>query len=125
MKFKALPVTSLEDATIDFEQLSSRTILDSSATNFLQLLAAGTSRFTSGTGSVVFTAASNTPSVAVAHGLGVKPQRFWAITTNGFAAAAWMQVDVIANWSTTTVAVAGFCYTSITATVAFQWFAVG
>lgn len=125
MRFKALPVTSLEDATVDFEQLQTRAILDSTAQNFMQLLTAGTSRFTSGTGTCTFTAASNTPSVNVSHGLGKVPQRFWAQTTNGFGAACWMQVDVVGNWTTSVVAVAGFCYTNITATVTFQWFAVG
>lgn len=37
MKFKSLPITSLEDATVDFEQLGTLDILNKTSKNFLQL----------------------------------------------------------------------------------------
>lgn len=58
MKPKALPVTSLEDATINFEQLQTRTILDSTPTSFVQLATAKVVKTVMGTATVTWAGAS-------------------------------------------------------------------
>jgi hypothetical protein len=73
MKLKALPVTSLEDVTLDFEQLQTLDILNLTAESVLQLAVAGTKRQVAfGLVGITFSA-SQSGSGTITHNLGRTP----------------------------------------------------
>jgi hypothetical protein len=120
MKFKALPVTSLEDATLDFEQLQTLDILNLTAESVLQLAVTGTKR------KVAFgqTTCVGGSSVAVPHGLGVVPVAFAAISGRSGAGIVPAIVDANQDPTNTTLTLAATQTTGSGNTYKIWWFAI-
>lgn len=124
MRFKALPVTSLEDVTLDLEQLSALDVLDLTGESVLQLAVTGTKRKVAfGMVPIAFTASGVSATSTVSHGLGAVP----SATTGGLAGL----------WTTSTLSLPMFSASStqltaqltsnvaITANLSLWWIAIG
>jgi len=124
MRFKSLPVTSLEDATVNFEQLSALDVLNLTGESVLQLAVTGTKRVASfGLGSASFTASNISSQPTITHGLGRTPLVVLITNVNNSQATP---IDVRSeNLTSTTFQVVCVAGASITATQVFCWLAIG
>ena len=120
MKFKSLPVTSLEDVTVDLEQLSTRTILDSTPTSFVQLPAAKKLAHDSGSVAVTFTASNTSASTVITHSIGRTPT---AITLTAMTSPVF--ASVLAATSSTITIQAFDPFATLSTTIAVYWMADG
>jgi hypothetical protein len=122
LKFKALPVQEFTDATLDFEQLQQKTILDSTPQSFLQLATTGTRKVAFGAGTFVFTASATSAIVTITHGLGVTPITVILTCGNTGLLIAPYYGTPSGTVSVQTIAVAS---AATTVNVPFSWLMIG
>lgn len=124
MKFKALPVTSLEDATLDLEQL--QVVLN---TGILQLAVSGTGRkIAIGTATLTWPGGSvDSGQAVVAHGLGVVPviSGGWQVSAGTFGFRVAVTNNAAATSSNLTLAATSLDGTPAASSASVQWFAIG
>jgi hypothetical protein len=122
MKFGNLPVTSLEDATHDFEQLQTKDILNLTAESVLQLASTGTARkVNGGTSSFSFTASATSAVVTITHGLGTTPSLVILTCQN----IGTLLSPFYGTFTSTNFPAVAMAASAITATVPFSWLAIG
>jgi hypothetical protein len=124
MKFPNLPVTSLEDATHDFEQLQTKDILNLTAEGVLQLAVAGTTRRVSfGSQLLNFPTAQAATNTNVTHHLGVNPAA--VVVTLAQSPGTMMVTPFVPAFDSSVFTMGAEASTAVTGDVLFYWAAFG
>jgi hypothetical protein len=92
--------------------------------NFLQLLSAQQLQLAYGSFSASFAGSSSTGLTYVNPGLGRIPKIMLAMVA-GVSFPAWVQADIVANWTSTSVGLDGVSSANQTGTVTILWAAIG
>jgi hypothetical protein len=124
MKFKADPVTSLEDATLNFEQLQTLDILNLTAESVLQLAVTGTRRRVAfGSQSLTFSASVSATPATVTHGLGVTP--IAVVATPVIATSTTVVAAYVASLGASSFVLNSTASVALTGSQSYLWIAIG